>query len=132
MSDARLATDLHVDADEACLTGHFPDRAVVPAAAILDRLAAWLTDAAGVEVAGIARARIKLALLPGTTWQVTAEPPADGRIKVTCTHDGRTAMTATFLVHTGATSDGAPEDAGTADGGPEEGGNEGGETGAAP
>jgi 3-hydroxymyristoyl/3-hydroxydecanoyl-(acyl carrier protein) dehydratase len=125
VSDAPRTTDLHVDAGAACLTGHFPDRAVVPAAAILDRLAAWLTDAAGVEVAGIARARIKLALLPGTTWQVTAEPPADGRIKVTCTHDGRTAMTATFLVRPGAASDRVPEARA-----PEDGGNESGETGA--
>ena len=44
MSDAPLTTDLQVGADEACLTGHFPDRAVVPATAILDRLAAWLTE----------------------------------------------------------------------------------------
>lgn len=101
MSDAPLTTQLHVDADEACLTGHFPDRAVVPAAAILDRLAAWLTEAAGIEVAGIARARVKLALLPGMTWQVTAKPPAEGQIKVTCTHDGRTAMTATFRLGNG-------------------------------
>ena len=99
MSDAPLATtDLRVEPDDPCLTGHFPDRAVVPAAAILDRLAAWLTDAAQTPVQGVARARIKLALLPGTTWQVTAQPPAEGRIKVTCTQDGRTAMTATFIV----------------------------------
>lgn len=99
MSDAPLATtDLRVAPDDPCLTGHFPDRAVVPAAAILDRLAAWLSDATQTPVQGVARARIKLALLPGITWQVTAQPPADGRIKVTCTQDGRTAMTATFVV----------------------------------
>ncbi|MFP3422743.1 hypothetical protein R0K19_25585, partial [Bacillus sp. SIMBA_161] len=74
------------------------DRPVVPAAAILDRLAAWLGPAAGVEIAGVARARVKRALLPDTTWQVEAQTPAEGRIKVTCTHDGDTAMTATFLV----------------------------------
>jgi 3-hydroxymyristoyl/3-hydroxydecanoyl-(acyl carrier protein) dehydratase len=102
VSDAPLATTrIRVAADDPCLTGHFPDRAVVPAAALLDRLAAWLDAAAGTPVQGIARARIKLALLPGTTWQVAAQPPADGRIKVTCTQDGRTAMTATFIVGAG-------------------------------
>jgi 3-hydroxymyristoyl/3-hydroxydecanoyl-(acyl carrier protein) dehydratase len=97
VSAPALETELRVDADDPCLTGHFPGRPVVPAAAILDRLAAWLSETAGVQVAGVARARVKLALLPGTTWRVAAAPPADGRIKVTCTQDGRTAMTATFL-----------------------------------
>jgi 3-hydroxymyristoyl/3-hydroxydecanoyl-(acyl carrier protein) dehydratase len=102
VSDAPLATtDLRVAPNDPCLTGHFPDRAVVPAAAILDRLAAWLSTAAQTRVQGVARARIKLALPPGTTWQVTAQPPAEGRIKVTCTQDGRTAMTATFVVDAG-------------------------------
>ncbi|MBK1669717.1 hypothetical protein CKO28_16885 [Rhodovibrio sodomensis] len=99
MSDARLTTELRIESGDPCLTGHFPDRAVVPAAAILDRLAGWLGAASGAEVTGVARARIKRALLPGATWQVTAQPPADGRIKVTCTEHGRTAMTATFVVH---------------------------------
>jgi 3-hydroxymyristoyl/3-hydroxydecanoyl-(acyl carrier protein) dehydratase len=102
VSEAPLATtEFSVAPDDPCLTGHFPDRAVVPAAALLDRLAAWLGEAAGMHVDGIARARIKLALLPNTTWQVTAQPPADGRVKVTCTQDGRTAMTATFVVGDG-------------------------------
>ena len=115
MTDRPLATThLCVAADDPCLTGHFPDRPVVPAAALLDRLAAWLGEAAGTPVHGVTRARIKLALLPGATWQVTAQPPAEGRIKVTCSQDGRTAMTATFLV--GAGDEDANDAAADADG----------------
>jgi 3-hydroxymyristoyl/3-hydroxydecanoyl-(acyl carrier protein) dehydratase len=102
VSEAPLATtDFSVAPDDPCLTGHFPDRPVVPAAALLDRLAAWLGEAAGTRVHGVARARIKLALLPGITWRVTAQPPVEGRIKVTCTQDGRTALAATFVVEHG-------------------------------
>ncbi|MBK1699091.1 hypothetical protein [Rhodovibrio salinarum] len=98
MSEPALTTQLRVDPDDPCLTGHFPDRPVVPAAAILDRLAAWLETATAVEVTGVDRARIKLALLPQVTWQVHAGPHDQGRIKVTCTQDDRTALNATFTV----------------------------------
>ena len=90
--------ELRVGADDPCLEGHFPGRPLVPAAAILDRLAAWLEAVSGAAVAGVARARFPAALTPGTTWQLHAEAPAQGRCKVTCRHDGAVAARVTFVL----------------------------------
>jgi 3-hydroxymyristoyl/3-hydroxydecanoyl-(acyl carrier protein) dehydratase len=97
-SGAPAATRIEVAPDDPCLAGHFPDRPVVPAAVLLDRLAAWVADAYAVEVTGVQRARIQAALQPDTAWDVRAEPAGDRTIRVTCTHDGRRTMTATFAV----------------------------------
>jgi acyl-coenzyme A synthetase/AMP-(fatty) acid ligase/3-hydroxymyristoyl/3-hydroxydecanoyl-(acyl carrier protein) dehydratase len=97
-SGAPAATRIEVAPDDPCLAGHFPDRPVVPAAVLLDRLAAWVADAYAVEVTGVQRARIQAALQPDTAWDVRAEPAGDRTIRVTCTHDGRQTMTATFAV----------------------------------
>lgn len=91
-------TELCVSGDDPCLDGHFPDRPLVPAAAILDRLAAWLEADAGASVTGVTRARFKAALAPGTVWRVEAGAPSDGVVKVTCRAEGAVAMTATFVL----------------------------------
>lgn len=89
-------TQFQVAFDDPCLEGHFPGRPVMPAAAILDRLVAWLEQTCRVEVTGVERARFKAALLPETVWDVVAERTSEDRAKVTCRHQGTIAMTATL------------------------------------
>jgi 3-hydroxymyristoyl/3-hydroxydecanoyl-(acyl carrier protein) dehydratase len=85
-------TMLSFPPDSACLTGHFPGNPVVPAAAILASVTDWAERELGRKVVGIASARFRRPLLPGSAWCIVLEENEAGAVQVTGRDEDRVAM----------------------------------------
>ena len=94
----RRETVLAFPADHPCLEGHFPGHPLVPAAAILAALTAWVEAELGRPVVGVKSARFRAALLPEANWSVTMESGGDRDASVTCSSDGEVRMSAKLVL----------------------------------
>jgi len=101
LGPVRRQTELAFSAQHPCLEGHFPGSPVVPAAAILAELTAWVEAELGRPVVGIKSARFRAALLPETRWSVAMEGSLDQGASITCSKDGEVCMSAKLVLEGG-------------------------------
>jgi 3-hydroxymyristoyl/3-hydroxydecanoyl-(acyl carrier protein) dehydratase len=80
--------------DAPCLAGHFPDKPVVPAAAILSELIPWAEKQLGRPISGVRSARFRRPLVPGLSWHTVLEEPDGDEVTLICREDGQVAVTA--------------------------------------
>ena len=97
----RRQTELAFSAQHPCLEGHFLGHPVVPAAAILAELTAWVEAELGLPVVGIDSARFRATLLPDTSWSVTLESSDDRGASIACSRDGEVCMSAKLVLGEG-------------------------------
>lgn len=74
-----------LDAGDACLDGHFPDRPIIPGVVLLD---AAMTAFGLTPPVRIEQAKFLQPCAPGMTLELTMTPVADGA-DVRVEHDGR-------------------------------------------
>lgn len=70
-------TRLRIDADHACLPGHFPGRPLVPGVMLLEQVARQVSERHGLRVTRIVEAKFLAPLEPGREARVdvSGEPP---------------------------------------------------------
>jgi 3-hydroxyacyl-[acyl-carrier-protein] dehydratase len=72
----RFEVPLGVPGDAACLSGHFPDRPIVPGAVLLGYAAHFL-EAEGYKIAHIKRMKFPRPLLPEQPFTIDVTPSSD-------------------------------------------------------
>lgn len=97
-----FVSEVIVPTGHPALPGHFPDRAIVPAAWILTLVGDACSEAfAGTTITGVAHARFRSPLTPGVAMRIEIERRDGGGIGFACT--GPSGRIADGLLTTGMT-----------------------------
>lgn len=95
----KVVGEIRVDPDHPSLSGHFPDRPLVPAVVILQRAIETLTAAfVDCRVCGVPQAKFLSPLAPGESAQLTLRRTAPGIVQFECAVGERRIATGRFQV----------------------------------
>lgn len=84
-----------VAADHPALPGHFPGYPIVPGVVLLDEALAVIDRAFGITPPlRLLRVKFMAPVGPGEEVTVTATPPAQGTVRLSCTTGGRPVLSA--------------------------------------